>query len=274
MPEFTPAPLAPFEGGNRNGVPLLLLHAFPLDHTMWQPQLDAGLPARVITPDLRGFGVSYFDDPASIEEHAKDVLAFMDDQEIPRFVVGGLSMGGYIAMAVARLAPERVLGLVLANTRATADTEEARTGRDRTIARLEAEGINSLVETMPPRLLSPRTMETNPAVVAEVRRTIGSASPSGVINALRAMRDRPDASAGLRQVRVPTLVIAGEEDTFTPPEEARRLADLVPGAELVVIPGAAHLSNLENPEAFNAALERFLSNLQWRREGPAPRQPV
>lgn len=268
-------PLASFEGGDPDGVPLMLLHGFPLDHTSWAPQLAADFGARVIAPDLRGFGASPFTEAASIEGMAEDVLALADRLGVGRFVLGGLSMGGYVALAVARRAPERLLGLVLADTRAEADAEETRRKRDEHVALVQAQGSQALADLVVPGFFTEAYRAAEPREVRAVRTTIAGQSPQGVVNALRAMRDRPDATQGLGSIACPSLVLVGEQDPLTPPQLAERLAEGIPGARLVVIPGAAHLSNLEQPEAFNEALGVFLRGLSRAPpEGGAEARPA
>jgi pimeloyl-ACP methyl ester carboxylesterase len=246
------------------GRPVVLLHAFPFSRAMWRPQVAALRDiCRVIAPDLRGFGgTSPFLAAPSVEAMADDVAALLDALKIGEpVVVGGLSMGGYVALAFARRHARRLRGLVLADTRAEADGAEARANRDKMIALARDHGAADVVEQLLPKLLAERTRTQNPAVVEEVRRIAAAQRPEAIIAALQAMRDRPDATPGLAAVTVPTLVLVGSEDTPTPPAAARTMADGIRGANLVTIAGAGHLSNLEEPEAFNVALHGFLATL-------------
>jgi len=242
---------------------LLLLHGFPFHSAMWRPQLESPAPGwRYVAPDLRGFGdAAAAPERLGMDDAAGDALALLDHLEIGQAVVGGLSMGGYIAFALLRRAPGRVRGLVLADTRAEADTAEARRGReDRAAAVLEG-GTADLMKTMLPTLLSSFTMDRRPAVVEEVGSQLAAAAPAAVAAALRGMADRPDSTPLLRSIHVPTQVIAGADDRITPAGEARMMARAIPGARFDLIEDAGHLSNLEQPADFNAVLKGFLAGV-------------
>jgi 3-oxoadipate enol-lactonase len=242
---------------------LVLLHAFPLSATMWKPQVD-GLECRLILPDLRGFeGTSPFRDAPSIDQMADDTAELLNGLAISEPVVlGGLSMGGYVALAFARRHPERLAGLILADTRAEADTPEAKANRETAIAFAKTHTPAEVIEGMIPRLLSPRTLEQRPEVRAEVIEIASRQSSDAIVAALQALRDRPDASPGLANIKVPTLVIVGEDDVLTPPAVAQSLAQRIARATLVTIPGAGHLSNMEQPDKFNDAVRAFLKDLK------------
>ena len=246
----------------------VLLHGFPLGANQWEPQMRS-IPAgwRLITPDLRGFGGSTELDSLSamaISDYAGDVVDLLDELAVPRAVIGGLSMGGYVALALLQGAPQIIEGLVLADTRATADSPEGRANRRNMLALVDREGPSGVAREMMPKLLGKTTRELNPSAEAQVRRLIKQQAPVAIRSAIHRMMHRPDSTALLPQVTVPTLVIVGEEDELTPPEDSRRIAEAVPGAALVTIPGAGHLSNLEQPDAFNAALNGFLAKLSER----------
>jgi 3-oxoadipate enol-lactonase len=251
---------------------LVLLHAFPLSAEMWEPQLQA-LPEgwRALAPHLRGFGVSEGgpgDGPASesasqtpsIDDYAGDVLGLLDHLAVKEAVFAGLSMGGYVAFAILRRASDRCRGLVLADTRPGADSLEARVGRDRTLDLLEEAGPPGIADTMLSRLLGAATMRDQPEVVGRVRALIEAQRAEAIRGALLRLKTRPDSTDVLASIRCPVLVIAGEEDALTPVEESQRMKEAIRGATLAVIPGAGHLSNLEQPRAFNAAVARFLSD--------------
>jgi pimeloyl-ACP methyl ester carboxylesterase len=251
-----------------HGPPIVLLHAFPLSRDMWLPQVDGLHDAyRLITPDLPGFGGSPPLDQPSVDAFADAVAETLDKLPIRGPVVlGGLSMGGYVALAFARRHPARLRALILADTRAEPDDEAARANRDKTIAQVQAEGVGPVVEGLLPKLLCARTMEEQPEVVESVRRIALAQSAAGVAGALVGLRDRPDATAVLEQLQVPVLIVVGRDDALTPPARSEAMAKAVRRGQagetvLEIIDGAGHLSNLENPEAFNAALRRFLDDL-------------
>lgn len=243
------------------GTPLVLVHAFPLSSAMWLAQRE-GLAARfrVLTPDMRGFGGSPLGaDEPSVDAMADDVAALLDTKGIDRAIIGGHSMGGYVALAFCRRHPDRALGAVLANTKATVDTAEAREGRLRTAERIDAEGnVGVLLEELLPKLVGPTTMRQRALVYGRVRGLVQSAPPAAAAWAQRAMAARPDSSGVLRNSDVPTLIVRGEQDSLIPPDEADALAALMPKSEVVVLAGAGHLPSLEVPEEFTGAVARWL----------------
>lgn len=249
-----------YDDSGGDGPALVLLHAFPVDRRMWAHQRD--LPARVVTVDARGFGES---GPApgvlTVEQVADDVASLLDRLGVDRAVVGGASMGGYQAMAFARRHPDRLAGLLLCDTRAEDDTVEQRDGRRETVGALASEGIDVLITRMVPNLLGDTTRARHPSVVEAVTAMIRDQAVDAASAALRGLGARPDATPGLTEVGVPTLVVVGEEDRLTDVDAARRLAALVGGADLVVLPGAGHLSPLEAPERANAAIAGLLSHV-------------
>lgn len=245
------------------GAPVVLLHAFPLNRRMWAPQV-AELAARwrVITPDFRGHGESgVADEDSTMERLAEDVRGLLDHLKLGRVALGGLSMGGYVALAFYRRWPELVAALVLADTRAGADTEEGRRGRYETAALAERDGSAAIANMMVPKLLGPATHERKPEVVAAVRAMILEASPAGIAAALRGMAARPASFDLLPTIKCPTLIIVSELDGLTPPADSEAMAKAIPGSTLVRIAEAGHLSNLEQPEEFNSALSGFLNSL-------------
>jgi pimeloyl-ACP methyl ester carboxylesterase len=235
-----------------SGEPLVLLHAFPLSADQWLPQLAKPEPGRrLIAPDLRGFrgsGPAFAGPPLdglTIDRHAQDVFELMTHLEIDRAAIGGLSMGGYIALAMVRQAPQRVSSLILSNTRATADTAEGREGRARMLDLIAAEGAAGVARQMLPKLLSAATQRDQPDLVDTVRGLIEMNSPQGLAAAVVALRDRPDATPSLSAIMCETTIICGAEDTITPVSDGEAMARAIPNARLLVLPGAAHLSNLE-----------------------------
>ena len=243
---------------------LVLLHGFPLDHTIWEPQLK-GLSdvADVLAPDLRGFGTDDRPVPEimTMEDYAADVKALLNENGLERVVLGGLSMGGYVALAFAEAWPERLAGLLLVNTRGTADGEEAQRGRKDTAQRALAGGVPVIARGMVPTLLSEATRGRHPKLAAEVEALIARQRPEAVAAAARGMALRPDRHAVLGSLDVPVLVITGEHDHLMPLPTSLALQAAAPGSHLAVVPGAGHLSNLEGPEAFNAAVRTFLAGL-------------
>lgn len=238
------------------GPPLVLLHAFPFDGRMWQ-QTAAALAAvrTVIVPDMRGVGQS--DLPAggfSIADLADDVAALLTELGFDNAGVGGLSMGGYVALAFAQRHRARLSELILCDTKAAPDSPEARKGREDAIALVQKEGVAVLRDRQIPRLVA---ASANEVLRAQVR-SLATDRPDGVVAAIRALRDRPDRRAELAQIACPTLVVVGQDDVLSTPAEVREMASQIPGARLAEIPHAGHLSNLENPDAFSGAILEFL----------------
>jgi pimeloyl-ACP methyl ester carboxylesterase len=242
----------------------VLLHAFPLSAAMWLAQRESLAGRfRVITPDLRGFGGSVLgkDDP-SIETMADDVAQMLRSKGLERAVIGGLSMGGYVAMALCRHHPEQVLGLVLADTKAGADSEEVRQKRQRIADQLDDEGtVKPLLDEILPGLVGPTTLRQRAMIYGRVRGLVQATPPAAAAWAQRAMAGRPDSFETLREIRIPALVVVGAEDALATEEDARAMAEALPNAELLVIPRAGHLSAVEQPELFNQAVAEFVSAL-------------
>lgn len=239
------------------GTTILLLHGFPLSGAMWQPQISAlKTDFRLIIPDLRGFGQSEVPiGPYLMETFAADLVALIDSLGLEQVILGGLSMGGYIALAFLRYYPARVQALILADTRATPDTAEIKANREANAQLAELHGPSTIVPKMLPGLLSPKA---SPEMQAQISQLIMENKPQGIAGALRGMALRPDSSDLLAKIKVPTLVLVGAEDSLSPPAELKHLQQAIPGSELVIIPAAGHLANVENPTAFNAALQAFL----------------
>ncbi len=245
------------------GKPLVLLHAFPCNRSMWAHQISALTQShqfRVVTPDFRGFGESDAPDgPYLMETLADDVAALLDAIQIEDCALGGLSMGGYVAFAFYRRYGARVRELILADTRPQADSEEGRASREETAQLAEREGSQVIAERYLPRLLRQATLQNPTGTTARLRAMIEAATPVGLAGALRGMALRPDSTDLLPQIQCPALILVGEEDSTTPLADAQLMAERIPQARLVTIPDAAHLSNLEQPEAFNQALVAFLA---------------
>jgi pimeloyl-ACP methyl ester carboxylesterase len=247
------------------GRALVLIHAFPLSADQWLPQLTKAPPGwRVVAPDLRGFRSSessvteVIPESMTIDRYAADVLALMDHLEIREAIVGGLSMGGYVAFGMVRQAKARVAGLVLANTRASADTAEARANRDRMIDLARREGPEAIARAMLSKLLGETTRREQPDLTEAVGRMIRANSREAIAAALGALRDRPDSTPLLSSIDCPALIIAGEEDTLIPRIDADAIHAAIKGSHLVMLPRVGHLGNLEDSRGFTAALTEFL----------------
>jgi 3-oxoadipate enol-lactonase len=246
------------------GSPVVLLHGFPFNRTLWREQVEAlSERYRVITVDLRGHGeTAATRTPATMEEMARDVAALLDDLRIARIALGGLSMGGYVALAFYRLFPERVRALILADTRPQADTEAARLTREETAVRALGDGMHTIADAMLPKLFAPATQDERPEVVARVREMILNTDPQGAASALRGMAVRGDQTEFLREINCPTLIVVGDLDLITPPADAEIMNREIRGSRLEVVAGAGHVSNIERPAEFNRALENFLRALE------------
>lgn len=261
MPHWTSAAGVPIAFDDRGaGRPLVLVHAFPLDRRMWEPQAELAETCRLLTPDLFGCGESGLAAGGWTVDTAADTLAeWLTALGLDKVLFGGLSMGGYVALAFARRHPNRVLGLLLADTRAEADTPEGKANRAKAIQTVADGGPAALVEQMLPNLLSGRTRQHRPAVEGRVREIARSQSADGVTAAIAALRDRPDATAVLAGFKFPVLVIVGADDVLTPPTAAESMADKLPDVTRETLGGAGHFSNLEAPVAFNAAVRRWVA---------------
>jgi 3-oxoadipate enol-lactonase len=247
---------------------VLLIHGFPLDHTMWSAQIDALAERwRIIAPDLRGFGQSPFGnaDPQagiSMERYADDLAELLDVLQIRQpIVLAGFSMGGYVAWQFIRKHADRLRGLIQCDTRAAADTEEAKAGRLKMAENVAEWGSARVAEMMGPKLLAPRTFEQNVAVVAAVRQVVERTSPAAIAAAQRGMADRPDMTSLLPAIKVPTLVVVGAEDAISPPQEMKAMAAAIPNAEFSEIPDAGHMTTMENPTAVTEVFTRFLQRV-------------
>lgn len=245
------------------GLPIIFIHAFPLNQTMWDDQVAAlGTRFRPITLDLRGFGRSDAPrGPYPMERMAMDVRALMSALSIEDAVIAGCSMGGYVALAFYREYPGAVRALVLSDTRASADTEEGRERRQKSAEKAEREGARAIASDMLPLLLGETTVAARPEVVGRVRRMAESSSPEGIAAAQRGMAARPDSVYMLAAIDCPSLILVGAEDKLTGPAEAEAMRDGIPGSRLRVIESAGHLPNLERPEEFNKALIEFLETI-------------
>lgn len=245
------------------GMPVVFVHGFPLNRNMWAPQVQAlSRQHRVITVDLRGHGES--DAPLwryTMEQFADDLTGVLDHLSIQQAVMAGLSMGGYILFAFYRKYANRVNALILSDTRAQPDTDEGRAGRFNMAQSAYTQGSGAIADVMLSKLLCPASLHTRPELVQQVRGMITAMTLGGMAGDLMGMADRPDSVPLLSTIACPTLIIVGELDLATPPSGARLMSEQIPGAQLKIIPGAAHLPNLEQPEAFNDAVRSFLASM-------------
>ena len=246
------------------GTPLLFIHGWPHNKSLWSAQLR-GLPtqARCLAPDLRGFGESSVEGPYSIDQYADDLAAFHTVVGVERAVVCGLSMGGYIALSMLRRHRPRVRALILTSTRVTADSDEGRQKRQRLIEFTESRGVEALAAAQLSPMVGETTFTSRPDTVEALRQMMAGAPAEGVIGGQRAMCERVDSSDLLASIDFPTLVVSGDQDTITPPEELRALAREIPNSKLQVIPTSGHVCCFEKPAAFNHVIGEFLAQLAY-----------
>lgn len=243
------------------GIPLVLIHGFPLNRMIWEAQWE-GLDkqARVIAPDLRGFGESEMvSGVITVDTYADDVREFLDALGVHEpAIITGLSMGGYVALSYLRRYPSHVAGLILANTKATPDSAEGKAGRDKNIKVAQEQGAAAIAAGMLPKVLSPKTYPSNPELVAQVKSIMESSTVPGIIGALEAMRDRPDSTPILLEFGQPTLIIAGADDQLMSAADQENMRQAARSSTLVTVPDAGHLTPMEQPAAFNHAVAEFL----------------
>jgi pimeloyl-ACP methyl ester carboxylesterase len=248
------------------GKPLLMLHGFPFDNSTWQEQQTyfSTNGWRTIAPDLRGFGKSTInaDEINTMELLAADVIALMDYLQLEQAVIMGLSMGGYISFSLYRQYPERVKGLILADTKAEGDSSEARENRYKLREQVKIKGSSAATEGMLPKLFSLESYREKPDTVAALGGVIERTSPATIIATLPGLAERQDSTPLLPQIKIPALVIHGKDDQMMPVENARQMAQALPDWQFSSVPHAGHMSNMENPEFFNRAVESFLRELK------------
>ncbi|MFU8773110.1 MAG: alpha/beta fold hydrolase [Anaerolineales bacterium] len=244
--------------------PLLLIHAFPLNCQMWAPQIgDLAKEVKLIIPDMRGFGES--DQPPEtyrMEILADDCMALLDAVgAVQPVVIGGLSMGGYISLAFYRKYPQKVAGLILAATRASADTPEGKSNREAAAEKTKTLGVGALVSDMLPKMMAPMTYTSHPELVMHVESMMQGASVNGVVGALLGMKERPDSQDLLTQIDVPTLILHGTDDQLIPPQAAESMHEKIKGSKLSLVADAGHLLNIEQPQRFNQDVVEFLRSI-------------
>jgi 3-oxoadipate enol-lactonase len=257
--------------------PLLLVHGHPFNHTMWAPQIGAfRRECRVIAPDLRGYGRSPLPDQhgeTHLEVFAADCLALLDALGVQQFLLGGLSMGGQIVLEIMRQASSRVLGLVLADTFADLDTPERKQWRMITADRLEREGMGTYAKEELFKMITPANARQHPALAAHVMEMMTTTPPRGAAAALRGRAKRIDYVPTLANIKVPTLIVVGREDVYTPVAIAEQLHKSITGSALAIIEEAGHMPNLERPTEFNHALEQFFATVRGHGGKEAQRGP-
>ena len=244
------------------GLAVVLLHGFPLDGRIWEDQVEGLSDAyRVIVPDLPGFGRSGSSNCATLRDHAAALHALLEAAGALPCVLGGLSMGGYIALAFARLYPNDLKGLMFVDTKASADDTTARAGREKMIATVRADGSKAIAEAMLPKMLTAHTIAADPSLTMRVRAIMESQSGTTIEIALRALRDRPDHTDFLPSIAVPTLVVVGDSDPIISIAVAQAMSDAIPKSTLAVIKGSSHLSSMEQPAQVTLAMRRFLDGV-------------
>ncbi|HLA68684.1 MAG TPA: alpha/beta fold hydrolase [Bacteroidota bacterium] len=251
------------ERGLPQGLPIVFIHGFPFNNTMWAPQMMA-LPQeyRAISFDVRGHGESdVADGQYSIEFFADDLISLLDHLAIQRAVLCGLSMGGYIALRTIERHPDRIRALVLCDTRSEADANEGKVKRASQIKAVKSQGVKPFAESFVKAVFAPHTFVESPKTVAAIQSAIESTSPLSICGTLLALAARTDTTSVLAQITVPTLILVGEHDALTPPSAAQSMHSLIQGSQIHIVPHAAHMSNLENPSFFNEKLLAFLKNI-------------
>jgi 3-oxoadipate enol-lactonase len=255
-------PLHYLDRGPRDAPAVLLVHGFPLDSRMWRSQTEElSRSHRVVTPDLRGFGQSHSSDAFTLESLADDLHALIQTLRLGPVVLGGLSMGGYTALAYVRKYPGTLRGLMLVDTRAEADTPEAKDNRGKMIELVRAQGAKAVAAKMLEKLVAPDTLAQNPHVVAELRSIMEACRALTIEHALTAMRDRPDRVGELGAIAMPTLILVGELDAITPPPAAQVMHRTIPRSKYLVIPGAGHMAPMERAQQVNDAMAQFLTEI-------------
>ncbi len=250
-----------YDDVGKGNIPVLFVHGFPFDKSMWKPQFDfLKSTHRVIAVDLRGFGKSTDNlEKASITLFADDLIKLMDGLDIKKAIVCGLSMGGYIVLNAVNRFPERFAGIILSDTQCNADTPEAREKRYKTIQQIEADGLIDFAESFVKNIFSKNSLEERKDQVEKIKKIILSTSPKTVAAALVALAERWESCSGLNSISVPALILCGKEDIITPPERAEFLHQNIKNSKIQIIDGAGHMSNIEQSNVFNKHIEDFLS---------------
>jgi pimeloyl-ACP methyl ester carboxylesterase len=245
-----------------SGSPVVLVHGFPFNRSLWNDQIEElSKSHRVITPDLRGFGESDSSPGvASMTRMAEDIATLLDHLQIPKTIIGGLSMGGYVVLAFQKEFPSRVRGLILADTRPQGDSEEGKQGRAQQAERALNEGMAPIADAMLPKLLTPDTVAKGPEVVRRVREMMMKTKPGGAAAALQGMAAREEQTEMIAKVSVPTLILVGKDDAITPVSDSELMHSKISGSRLAVSEGAGHVSNIEQSAVFNREVNLFLGS--------------
>ena len=255
--------------GPRDGLAVVFLHGFPFSHAMWAPQVArASRQFRTVTYDIRGHGLSDVGEGQyTIEDHVDDLVGILDHLGIERTVGVGLSMGGYILLRALEREQGRFLGAVLCDTRSEADTDEAKLKRFEAIKAVRKNGVAAFAEGFVRAVFAEESFQRHPETVDAIRKIIERTPALSIVGTLLALASRTDTTPSLPRISVPTLILVGEKDVTTPPAASESMHQKIPHSKLAVLPGAAHMSNLENSETFNAELFGFLEGLEARRSG-------
>jgi pimeloyl-ACP methyl ester carboxylesterase len=256
-------PMNYVEQGETSALPVVFLHGFPFSHEMWKGQLDLiSKTYRAIAYDIRGHGLSFVGDGQyTIEGHVDDLIALLDHLELGKVIIVGLSMGGYIVLRALERNPERFMATVLCNTRSEADSNEGKIKRAAGITRVKKEGSAHFAEEFVKLVFAAETFRAKPAIVEPIREVIENTPPLSIAGTLLALSARTDTTGSLSNIKIPTTILVGEHDTITPPASARAMHERIPDSEIHIIPDAAHMSNLENPDFFNEKLLSFLNRV-------------
>lgn len=239
---------------------VILIHAYPLNKNMWADQIEVlKKDFRVLALDIRGFGKSDLKFPYTLENIVDDVIDLMNFQKINQAIIAGLSMGGFVALRAIERNPERFQALILANTKSESDSDEAKLGRYKGLVKIDKEGVNEFTDSFIKNALSKETMAEKPKVFARASSIANESKKEGIAAGLLALTSRTDTTEGLSSIKVPTLIIQGEFDSVIPMKAAVALNEKIKGSKLVIVPRVGHLSNLEDPEAFNRALIEFVN---------------
>ncbi len=256
-------PIYYLDEGTRDATPVIFLHGFPFSHEMWKSQLElVGKDFRAIAYDLRGHGKSYVGEAQfTIEHHVDDLIGLLDYLQIPKVVIVGLSMGGYITLRALERNPERFRAAVLCDTKSEGDTNEGKLKRFEGMKNVRANGSEAFAGSFTKAVFAPETFTSNPEGVALIKEIITSTPALSIAGTLLALAARTDTTPSLPSIKIPTLILVGEKDVTTPPANSQLMHEKIAGSELHIIPAAAHMSNIENPSVFNQHLLTFLKRV-------------